>query len=55
MEIEAIKQQQFVKGAVDSEPAAFKIIREDLELRKITPEEAIRRAWGVADGRQDYH
>ena len=53
--IQAIMQQEMLKGAVDSEPEQFSRIIQEIESGDITPEEGVARAQGVADSRQDYH
>lgn len=54
-QVQAIMQQEMQKGATDSEPEDFKSILQQLQAGEIDPEEAIARAHGIAQSRQDYH
>ena len=54
-QIAIIEQSERVKGAIDSEPADFTRLRNELESGEISPEEAIMRARGISEGRMDYH
>ena len=54
-QIHILKQQAEIMSAQDSEPSAFRDIASALTKGLITPEEAIRQAQAVLDGKQDYH
>ena len=53
--ITALEQQAFTGGSVDSEKNSLEELTQKLNLRLITPEEAITAAEKIIAGRQDYH
>lgn len=54
LEIAALEQKMRQEGGLDSEPSDFKRVRQELEDRKISPEEALRQIRGIAESRQEY-
>lgn len=53
--IAMIEQQAMGMGANDYEPAAFASIKHALQSQELSPDEAVARAQGVLDSKQDYH
>ncbi|MFA5644115.1 MAG: hypothetical protein WC928_01135 [Patescibacteria group bacterium] len=54
MKIRFILQEVQQIGSNDSEPFEIRQVLESLRKKQITPEEALRRAMGIQNGKQDY-
>lgn len=53
--ISILDQQMNTMGAQDAEPGIIKDILSRLEAGEISPDEAVQKAQGTLDSKQDYH
>ncbi len=53
--IQATEQEERTRGRIDEEGGAFAYIRERLEAKQITPEQAVEQVKKLQENRQDYN
>ena len=53
--LEGMLASVMVTGAVDSEPRDFAFIKDRMVSGDISPQDALKQAQELIDGRQDYH